>query len=455
MAFNIPNQLPTGMSSFNQGFKGMGDFFDQIKQHQLKQQQLAELAKYHQAEMMFKKRADARSQNKESRAQQSFDQKNAVMNELAQWYKNKGKPGIPNNARIPTAVNNSKAAMYDPNTGILNGERNVGMNGESLNAQDDNMQSGLVARGNIDLSNRPMVKNPQGGISTVLTMGISEDGKHINIPRVSDDGRILNEKEAIDQFHKTGKHLGIFSSQDEADKAAQQLHEQQAKQYGLNSQQIPGQESGDENIPPQDLRERYELATGKPFPMPKESPEAKKRRELATNLEKLKQEYEMKKLEIKEKEIKTQRDVAPILKKKFDSLVEAYDIVENNPDIFGHSNEDRYMQVTTNPMAGYLTTELIPAILETERAASKQGGKVAIQFGKSKVPGVTSSQQASRGKVLAALNSAEKDYALSLKAGDVEGTTKAYKNGKQYNIPNGEVLDFLEHDKGAHLYAIK
>ena len=136
--------------------------------------------------------------------------------------------------------------MENPNTGILNGWHDVDMNGNMQAGQQQQQQSfvspinpqnndnGVISPGNINLNNRPMVKNPQGGTSTVFTMGISEDGKHINIPRVSDDGRILTPKEAVDLFHKTGKHLGVYSSQQAADTAAQQLHEQQANQYGLN-----------------------------------------------------------------------------------------------------------------------------------------------------------------------------------------------------------------------------
>lgn len=61
MAMNIPNQLPTGLASFNQGFKGMADFMDQIKQHQLKQLQLQELMKYHQADIDLRKAAAGRA----------------------------------------------------------------------------------------------------------------------------------------------------------------------------------------------------------------------------------------------------------------------------------------------------------------------------------------------------------------------------------------------------------
>lgn len=90
-------------------------------------------------------------------------------------------------------------------------------------------QSGVVVRGNIDLSTRPRVKNPDGSISTVRSIGISEDGKEIVIPTVSDDGRILSDREAVDLYHRSGKHLGIFADRPSADAFAQSLHESEAR----------------------------------------------------------------------------------------------------------------------------------------------------------------------------------------------------------------------------------
>jgi len=86
----------------------------------------------------------------------------------------------------------------------------------------------VVEPGNLDLGQRPSVKNPDGGTSSVYSMSINVDGKEYLIPRVSEDGRLLTEDEAVNMFYKTRNHLGVFSSPDSATDYAKALHEQQA-----------------------------------------------------------------------------------------------------------------------------------------------------------------------------------------------------------------------------------
>jgi hypothetical protein len=90
---------------------------------------------------------------------------------------------------------------------------------------------GLVRPGNIDLAKRPIVKNPDGSISTVRSMGVNVDGMEVLIPTVSDDGRIMTNDEAIQAYLRTGRHLGMFASPEHATAYAKLLHQQQEQMY--------------------------------------------------------------------------------------------------------------------------------------------------------------------------------------------------------------------------------
>lgn len=94
------------------------------------------------------------------------------------------------------------------------------------------LNSDLLEPGNIDLTKRPKVKNKDGSVSTVRSITVEMDGHHILIPTVVGNQVVSNE-EAIRHFRKTSQHLGIYKTAEAAQKAAEQLHKDQAKLYGL------------------------------------------------------------------------------------------------------------------------------------------------------------------------------------------------------------------------------
>ena len=109
-------------------------------------------------------------------------------------------------------------------------------------AQDNDRQTQAVQQGllnqtlqnytgNIDLANRPVVQNPDGSISTVRSMSFNEDGKEVLIPTVSQNGTIMSPQQAIDEYHRTGQHLGLFNNIADANAMARQIHNQQEQMY--------------------------------------------------------------------------------------------------------------------------------------------------------------------------------------------------------------------------------
>src|SRR5690349_16206722 len=90
--------------------------------------------------------------------------------------------------------------------------------------------AGLRTEGNIDLHSRPVAKNGDG-FSTVRSISIGTDDGEVLIPTVSDDGKLLTNKQAEDLYFKSGRHLGIFDTPENATAYAQKLHRAQAREY--------------------------------------------------------------------------------------------------------------------------------------------------------------------------------------------------------------------------------
>ncbi len=96
-----------------------------------------------------------------------------------------------------------------------------------------NKAAGMVKPGNItSIFDRKVLKNPDGSVSTTSSMSIGTSDGEVLIPTVV-DGKRLTKEQAIAQYRKTGQHLGIFKTPDEADAYAEALHNEQARRMGL------------------------------------------------------------------------------------------------------------------------------------------------------------------------------------------------------------------------------
>lgn len=109
-------------------------------------------------------------------------------------------------------------------------------------AQDKKLPDGMASVGNIDVNHRPVIQNKDGSHSTIFSWTVPiGNGQWALVPSIADgkfltpDGKMpdmTDQKQrtalynaAIAQYKKTGQHLGIFKSEDAANKFAEATHD--------------------------------------------------------------------------------------------------------------------------------------------------------------------------------------------------------------------------------------
>lgn len=92
---------------------------------------------------------------------------------------------------------------------------------------------GMVETGNINLTDRPNIDNGDGTHSSTYSMSSEIDGKEVLYPGVGDGktypARKLTQDEALDQYQKTKKSFGTFTSPEMATAYANRMHLDQDK----------------------------------------------------------------------------------------------------------------------------------------------------------------------------------------------------------------------------------
>lgn len=75
---------------------------------------------------------------------------------------------------------------------------------------------GMLVEPNVNLNERPRWPNPNGSPNTVRSMAFGIPAGEVLVPSVREDGWRMSPDQAHAHYMQTGKHLGVFSSPQEA-----------------------------------------------------------------------------------------------------------------------------------------------------------------------------------------------------------------------------------------------
>lgn len=138
MAINLPNVSTPGQS-FQQGFKSVNDLFDKIRQHQFERQKLQEAVKQHADLIKFKMLAEKRANEDSARKQGLYGERlKKLKHENAddEYFDNAigggNESSMPNEGMRHEGATSQTEGINNRNTGILNGQHDVDMNGNPV-----------------------------------------------------------------------------------------------------------------------------------------------------------------------------------------------------------------------------------------------------------------------------------------------------------------------------------
>ncbi len=390
MALNIPMPELPG-NALLQGFHTGGNLFQQFMHPRLEREKQAQLERHFQEQLKLSKAAAGRA------AQAAMDAHSKALRESDPLWELKQLP-----ARLKM--------LQSMNLGGQSGAPGNQSSGQQqypdlhkMFAGQGVFPEGVMRQGNLDLNNRPEVPNPEtGGISTVNSMSIGTPQGEVLIPRVSDDGRIMSEPEAIANFHKTGKHMGIYSSPDEATRAAKQIHEDQDKNIAPQTSQQQNSANNPYGIDFDAIKDQLKQqaiykAMGLKAPangVYKEPPDIKRQKDFEYKMKEarykhqIEQEDEKTKNELKnqqtrQKVVDSAKNDLPHLEETLRSLEVMKKIAADpkNDDMFGHwwLGHEKAASRITNPKAGDWQTYGLDPIIDAEMRMSGKGNQLALK----------------------------------------------------------------------------
>jgi hypothetical protein len=434
----------TGLQGLLQGMQTGGNFMHQIMQSRLERERQKQLAEQFKQELELKKQIESRLG-----ANQGLNRQ--ILQEQLLNLKHKNDPNWEydqfNKIFGVNSGNQNTPPSNMPNTSVANQYPDL----HKMFSGEGAFPQGTIETGNLDLSNRPQVPNPEGGTSTVYSMSIGTPEGEVLIPRVSQDGRILTPEQAKEQYRSTGQHMGIYSSVDEANRAAEAIHNDQAKMIEQKQAASVGATPGSnlietlKNDPVKRAYFRYKYKFD-PVTEIKQTPEQKledkkqleeykhqlKQSDHAQALEEKKQlandKHEQKLAEQKQAEdlknetkrlkvIEDAKKDAVHLQMVKNSLEKMLLIAKNNPDLFGHSgifgfgaekDAERFAATTDNPNAGAWETYGLQPIIQAEKEMSSKGNVLALKTSLARKPNFSETQGKAISKLTAQLEQIDK-----------------------------------------------